>query len=111
MIDPGSIEAIISQYSRHGWTLRRVLLSERFRKHLDDNLGRIFSEAEVADSNLDALWFSRSSRPGAETWELRRLSNSPYALDAFLDDSMENAEREEILRNAEERLRESSVGH
>lgn len=107
MIDARSITEIISQYSKHGWRPRRVLLSDSLRKQLSDLTGGLFGDAEMIFSDIDAMWFSRSSRPGRETWELRQLSNSPYALDAFLDSEMDAATREEILTNTEDRLRDA----
>lgn len=104
MNEAAAIEAIIAQYAKHGWTLRRVLLSESLRRKIGDGGGRLFGAADLVSRDLDAAWFSRSSQQGKETWEIRSLGNSPYAIDAFLDDSMDIATRENILRSTENRL-------
>lgn len=101
------IESIIAQYEKHGWRLRRVILTEESQT----TLGRdsdVFQQAEVVSSDLDAAWFSRVSDPGKETWELRRLGPAPFAIDAFLSDELGSEENEEILRNTEARMLQSS---
>lgn len=109
MIDTAMITAIVSQYTKHEWTLRCVLLSDDLRKRIQREAGELFDNAEIIYSDIDALWFSRSSRAGVETWELRRMDHSAYALDVFLNDEMSPTERNEILRNTEERLRAHSA--
>jgi len=111
MMDASTIAAILSQYKKHGWTLRRVLVSDSLRVQMGIAGSDIFDSAEIVYSDIDALWFSRSSRPGAETWELRRLGNSPYAIDAFLDEEMTVAARETIIMDTEERLRQNDSRH
>ncbi|MGH9820464.1 MAG: hypothetical protein ACRD43_09880, partial [Pyrinomonadaceae bacterium] len=106
MMDDAEITAIVSQYAMHGWTLRRVLLSDELRKKFHGGDDR-FGSAEIIYSDINALWFSRPSRPNAETWELRRLGVPAYALDAFLNSEMDAAQQDEVLRNAEERLRDN----
>jgi len=101
-----AIEAIIEQYEKHGWTLRRVLLSSPAEEPIDSQ--EPSSKGIVVQlSDLDAVWFSRTSKPGRETWELRSLGD-PYALDAFLDDQMSEYERDELLRNTEDRMRQAA---
>ena len=104
MLTEQAISTLISEYARHGWALRRVLLSNAPK---EDEKSPLFSDVEVTVSDLDALWFSRRSRPDRETWELRRLKGTPYAVDSFLEDTMDAETREEILADAEDRMRES----
>jgi hypothetical protein len=52
------------------------------------------------------LWFSRPARNQGETWELRRLSDAPFALVEVFENGIKPEIREEILRDAENRLRE-----
>src|SRR5215813_2042764 len=106
MISSAAVSALITEYASHGWVLRRALLIEL---HLDDETSALLTGAELIASDIDALWFSRSSRPHKETWELRRLTGTPYAIDAFLDDTMDEKTREEILSNVEERMRETKI--
>ena len=104
MVTEQAISALISEYAKHGWVLRRVLLSNIPK---DGETSALFRNTEVIASDLDALWFSRRSRPDRETWELRRLKGTPYAVDSFLEDTMDAETREEILADAEDRMRES----
>lgn len=81
MLKAEEIKGIITQYAKHGWILRRVLLSDGCP--IDQNLiGGIVPQA----SEIDALWFSRSSIPGKTAWELRSLSDRPFALLTVLND-------------------------
>jgi hypothetical protein len=102
-----AIEAIIAQYKKHGWELRRVLLTHSLRESLAPEKGQLFGSAEITSADLDAAWFSRTSLPGRETWELRHLG-TPYALDIFLDKDSGSNDNEELLRNTENRMREAA---
>jgi hypothetical protein len=106
MLTASAISALISEYVKHGWVLRRVLLSD-FPN--EGEMSALFADAEVITSDIDALWFSRRSRPDRETWELRRLKGTPYAVDSFLENTMDAETREEILAAAEDRIRESMI--
>lgn len=101
MIDRAAIEQIIAQYTKHGWTLRRVLLSE------DGPDSGAFGEAEIFKSDLDALWFSRSSRPDLTAWELRHLNTAPYALVTGVPSEADREETDTILKETETRMRET----
>ena len=103
-----AIEAIIAQYEKHGWALRRVLLSPSLRNALDPDVNELFGTAELFSADLDAIWFSRTSQTGKETWELRSLGSTPYALDIFLDNGSRSDDNEELLRNTENRMREAA---
>jgi len=107
------IEAIIAEYEKHGWRLRRVILTEELQTTLGRDVA-VFQQTEVVSSDLDAAWFSRVSGPHKETWELRRLASAPFAIDAFLSDEASSEENEDILRNTETRMRgfsPSDAGH
>jgi len=106
MASASTVAPLIAEYAKHGWVLRRALLID---VDLDDEMSVLFAEADLVASDIEALWFSRSSRPHKETWELRRLSGTPYALDAFLEDTMDEEMREEILSDVEDRMRASKI--
>ena len=96
---------IIALYERHGWTLRRALLTSETRAASGDS---IFNNAAILDSDFDALWFARSSHAGREAWELRLLAEQQYALfEAFEADETEE-DREEARREMENRMRGSA---
>ena len=99
MIDPALINDIVAQYEKHGWALRRIL-------HSDPNISpRSLPDGVRAEkSPIDALWFSRTSLPGTEAWELRRLTNVPFALVQVIADDLTEAEREEILSDVEKAM-------
>ncbi len=102
MIDASSVAEIVGQYQRHGWKLRRALLSSDLSNLLAASLGNV----ERIESDLDALWFSRFSNPETEAWELRRLAGSPFALLTAVGKDAPLEEREDALSQIEEKMRE-----
>ena len=107
MTDRAAIAAIIDQYIKHGWKLRRVLLSRDLAEKLGEAAG-LFGDAESRTSPHDGLWFTRRSQPDREAWELRRISASPFAVVEVIPDVLSDDEREELLSDAEERMFESA---
>lgn len=109
MIKPEKIEEILTTYEKHGWTLRRVLLSDGLRVSINDALQDLFGGAEIVSSPmLNALWFSRASGKSGEAWELRHLSSSPFALvEVFASEEDEKA-KEERRKAMEARLFEKT---
>lgn len=105
MIANSTLSDIVATYVKHGWILRRVLLSQQLRIVIGDSLGKIFGDIMVVESDLDAAWFSRPPVEGGVPWEIRSLSDFPFAL---LENIDENADRFEGSLNAvEARLREN----
>lgn len=103
MIDAANISEIFATYKKYGWLPRRVLITESVASALGDT--DIFDGIEISRSDVDAAWFSRSPADYSVAWELRHLSETPYALVENLD---ENApDFEENLRSAEDRLRDA----
>jgi hypothetical protein len=110
VISAQQIREIIAQYVKHGWILRRVLLSDQLRKKVFPEIADFFADAaiEIVSSDVDAAWFSRKSK-NREAWELRRLAETPFALfESFDENAPENA-REEIRREMENRLRSLAI--
>lgn len=108
MIDRNAIEQIVAQYTKHGWKLRRVLLSDAARSTMGDT-DQIFGETEVFVSDLDALWFSRSSNADMAAWELRHLATVPYALVTGVPNTSDASEAEAILGETEAKMMEVLV--
>lgn len=106
MIDAAAIGEIIAIYEKHAWTLRRVLLSDSLRKSLSTKCAEIFKDAEVIASKLDAAWFSRSSRPDSTAWEIRHLSETPFALVEVIDDGTDSKRSEEVFSITEAKMKE-----
>jgi hypothetical protein len=103
MIDPAAVQDILSQYDRHGWKLRRVLLTAPSREALAE-VSHLFQGADILGSDLDGLWFSRSSQPGLTAWELRHLSSLPYALVEVFRDDQDPASVEMAISDVERRM-------
>jgi len=94
---------IIALYERHGWTLKRALLSSDTRAAIDAS---IFNNAAIVDSDFDALWFARPSHAEREAWELRLVSEQQYALfEAFEADEGEE-DCEEARLEMENKMRD-----
>ena len=102
MIDAGAIGEIIATYQKHGWILRRVLLSQGLKSALGNG---IFGDVPVMDSDIDAAWFSRPPQPGGIAWEIRYLGGIPFALLENLDEN--GPEFESGLHSVEVRLANS----
>ena len=82
MADPSSITGIIAIYEKHGWVLRRVLLSEATKR----SLGSSIESLPVFDADIDAAWFSRPPKSGGPPWEIRYLGDTPFALLENIDE-------------------------
>lgn len=106
MIRGEDLAAIIEQYRRHGWEPRRLLFIAEPDAEL---LSLLPTGVERAEAAVDALWFTRRSREGEEAWELRRLTGSPYALVEVIADGSDEAEVEEKLSAAAERMAERTL--
>jgi hypothetical protein len=104
MISAESISEILSVYKKHGWVLRRVLLSDALRKTLEPHLDGLFGEIAPSLSPLEGLWFSRPSKGGLEAWELRHLSTSPYALVEVIEADTDEKTREDVFKDIESRM-------
>jgi hypothetical protein len=102
MIDAAAVGEILKQYEKHGWIFRRALLSSEGKKAF----GEKFAPETIVDSDLDALWFSRKSKPDSEAWELRRLSALPYALVAVVPTPIDDDELESTLDQVVAEMRE-----
>lgn len=103
MMKSGNIEAILSLYQKHGWNLRRVLLSDELRVRLTDRLQKLFGGTELVTSQLNAAWFSRLSKHG-EAWELRNFGEPPFALVEVLPADADSETRNEVLTRTEARM-------
>ena len=103
MTNRSDIAEIVDQYVKHGWKLRRVLLTAKLGSSLGDPAG-LFGGAELRTADHDGLWFSRRSMPDREAWELRRISASPFAVVEVIPDCLTDQERDELLSHAEERM-------
>ncbi len=96
---------IIATYELHGWKLRRVLARPE-TVSLVSQAADLVRDAEIRESDFDALWFARPSHAGREAWELRLIAEQPFALfEAFEADESEE-DRETARHEMENRMRE-----
>lgn len=102
MIAAAVLGEIVQTYSKHGWILRRVLLTDSLHKSLGANVNGLFGDARIIRGVIDAAWFSRPPKKGAIAWEIRILSETPYALLEYVDENADNFE--DKLREVESRL-------
>jgi len=109
MNDPETITEILGLYKKHGWVLRRVLLSRPAGAAAPDVPADQFSGAEVRDADIDALWFSRPARDGNVAWELRALTPTPFALLELIPEKAGDAEQQRVFAEVENRMREMLV--
>jgi len=105
MIDAAAVGEILAQYDKHGWKLRRALLSPD-SKSVFSNFD---ADVELVDSDFDALWFSRRSKPESEAWELRRLTVLPFALVTVVQTNAGSDELEASLAQIESDMRERTI--
>lgn len=98
-------DEIVGVYQKHGWRLQRVLLTPTTRAELEASYD-LLKTVIVTDSSVDALWFSRPSHEEREAWELRLLSENPYALFETFEKDETEEQREEMRNEIEARLRD-----
>ena len=101
MIGEQEVREILTQYEKHGWSLRRVLLSAEIKSSLPPTL---FGQTEIVSSGVNALWFSRASFEGREAWELRLLSSAPFALIEVFEADDDEDVREDVRFEMQTRL-------
>lgn len=115
----------LALYRRHGWSLARVLMTPETLAEFARARG---TDADVADaagvaaappafegtpareSDVDAMWLSRPSAGGREAWELRLISDPPYALFELFEPDESEEDREDVRREMEARLSEYAGG-
>jgi hypothetical protein len=107
MTTSAQIKEVVALYVKYGWKLRRVLLSSATADLLASEASELFGDAELRQSLFDALWFSRRSRMASESWELRRLTGTPFALVEVIDDGTPDDEIENTLAETESRMAET----
>jgi len=101
MIDRSTVTAVIDTYAKHGWTLRRVLLSAADEADLGHDVKDLFGEVPIDRADSNAAWFSRPQQTGMTAWELRYLGPTQYALVAVINEDDDNAE---VLSRTEREL-------
>lgn len=103
------IPEIVATYSRHGWTVRRVLLRPEARAMLASETNELLHGADIRESEFDAIWFARASHAKREAWELRLIAEQPFALFEAFEAEEPEEDREEVRREMENRMREQTT--
>lgn len=97
------IEAIVDQYQKHDWQLRRILLPLE-EVEIAAQVSLEYQDVDVVESVEAAIWFSRRSIPDNESWELRRIAPPAYALVEVLPDDLPQDAKDELLKQTELRM-------
>ena len=97
---------VIGSYRRHGWELRRAIVTAASGVEIANRRESLFGDAIVNEGRCDALWFSRPSVKDREAWELRLVAETPYALFEAFEADETDEQREEVRLEMEARLRE-----
>ncbi len=98
MIAPAEFGDIVAMYEKHGWVLRRVLLTSETRR----SMTMIPANVAVIHSDIDAAWFSRPPMAGEISWEIRSLGPTRFALVEFVDE--DSPDFEGVLEAVKERM-------
>jgi hypothetical protein len=100
------LHEIAATYKKHGWSLRRVLLTPETGALCGEPEQTLFADVKVVAAAIDALWFARPSHEKREAWELRLVADTPYALFETFESDETEAQREELRLEMEARMRE-----
>lgn len=103
MAEADLINEILKLYQKHGWRIRRFLLTAETRSKLTSE---VLKDCSVEESTLDAVWLSRPSHQGREAWELRLLAEQQFALFETFEMDEPEEEREEMRREMEAKMRD-----
>jgi hypothetical protein len=94
-------------YRKYGWRLARVMMRpETLAELRAANGGEDFENTPAREFPIDAMWFARPAEGGREAWELRHVSESPYALFELFEPDEAEEDREDVRREMEARMRE-----
>jgi hypothetical protein len=94
-------------YHKYGWRLARVLMCPATLAELRAATGgEEFESTPAREFSLDAMWFTRPAGGGRESWELRLVSETPYALFELFEPDEAEEDREDVRREMEARMRE-----
>jgi hypothetical protein len=101
----------LATYRKYGWRLARVLMrSETLAELRAATGGEEFESTPAREFSIDAMWFTRPAGGGREAWELRLVSESPYALFELFEPDEAEEDREDVRREMEAKMREKVNG-
>ena len=104
----------LATYRKYGWRLARVLMRPATLAELPQPNATTgdaeFESMPARESPFDAMWFARPAEGGREAWELRLVSEAPYALFELFEPDEAEEDREDVRREMEEKMRERVSG-
>ncbi len=101
----------LTTYRKYGWQLARVLMRPATLAELRHATGgEEFESLAAREFPIDAMWFVRPAEGGREAWELRLVSESPYALFELFEPDEAEEDREDVRREMEAKMRERVNG-
>ena len=97
----------LATYGKYGWPLPRVQMCPATLAGLRAQTGgEEFEGTTAREFPLDAMWFVRPAEGGREAWELRLVSESPYALFELFEPDEAEEDREDARREMEAKMKE-----
>lgn len=108
MITTNQIKEILDIYQKFDWVLQSVLLTDDLKDQLENDLEALFGGAEIISSNIDAAWFSRAGKNAREAWELRILSENPFALLETFSESDDEDQRDKVREEMQTQMADFS---
>lgn len=102
----GLFMEMLATYRKHGWELRGVLLQPATQAEFSSQEPELLKDVPLRDATFDALWFSRPSHNQREAWELRLLTQTPYALFETFEEDETEEERQDVKLEMEARMRD-----
>ena len=97
----------LATYRKYGWRLARVLMRPETLAELHAaSGGEEFESTPAREFSIDAMWFARPAGGGREAWELRLVSESPYALFELFEPDEAEEDREDVRREMEAQMSE-----
>lgn len=97
----------LATYRKYGWRLARVLMRPETLAELRAATGgENFESGAAREFPFDAMWFVRPAGGGRESWELRLVGESPYALFELFEPDEAEEDREDVRREMEAKMKE-----
>lgn len=101
----------LNTYRKYGWRLARVMMRPATRAELRSATGgEEFENLPTREFSIDAMWFVRPASGAREAWELRLVSESPYALLELFEPDEAEEDREDVRREMEAQMRDRVNG-
>ncbi len=104
MTDPSALSSVIAQYHKHGWELKHCIARAASFEKLKAECGEAGHNVPIENGPVDGVWFARRSMPDRISWELRRLTEPPFALLTIMPDTFTDQQKVAALKEIEVRM-------